>query len=108
MDGSCVTLIITAFFVAKLFGINIDTVFKNFIMIILLSLDFFVSTMWQPHMHLYLVVRTWHCPSSSQQYYGCLCSGLHERAVTIVTGDVVVSTIIAKLNKSLELDKQNV
>jgi len=109
MDGSCVSLIITALFMALIFGVPItgNIMLTLFIMIMVLS----VGSPGVPGGNLVcmaLLVPQIGVPAESIS----LVMGLYPiigmmQVLANVTGDAVVTTIVAKSEKMLDLEKFN-
>lgn len=109
MDGSCITLIITALFMAKIFSITVTpgVLVSLFVAIMVLS----VGSPGVPGGNLVcitLIIPQIGIPAEAVS----LVMGLYPLVGMIqtcanVTGDAVVSTIIAKHEKLLDLQKYN-
>ena len=109
MDGSCITLMITALFFSKIFGIHVNgsVLLSLFIAIIVLSL----GSPGIPGGNLVciaLLVPQIGIPAEAIS----LIMGLYPlvgmmQTCANVTGDAVVTTIVAKREKLLDVEKFN-
>lgn len=109
MDGSCITLVITALFMAKIFSIPVTpgVLFSLFVAIMVLS----VGSPGVPGGNLVcitLIIPQIGVPAEAVS----LVMGLYPlvgmmQTCANVTGDAVVSTIVAKHEKLLDLKKYN-
>ncbi|MGN1405262.1 MAG: dicarboxylate/amino acid:cation symporter [Erysipelotrichaceae bacterium] len=109
MDGSCVTLIITAFYMAKIFGVEINgsLLFTIFVMIMVLSM----GAPGVPGGNLICISILLPCIGIPSEAISIIM-GVYSlvgmsQAMTNVTGDAVVTTIIASSEKAIDLNVYN-
>lgn len=109
MDGSCVTLIITAFYMARIFGVEINgtELFTIFMMIMVLSM----GAPGVPGGNLICISILLPCIGIPSDAIGIIM-GVYSlvgmsQTMTNVTGDAVVTTIIASSEKAVDLDIYN-
>ena len=109
MDGSCVTLIITAFYMARIFGVDINgsELFTIFMMIMVLSM----GAPGVPGGNLICISILLPCIGIPSDAIGIIM-GVYSlvgmsQAMTNVTGDAIVTTIIASSEKAVDLDIYN-
>lgn len=109
MDGSCVTLIITAFYMAKIFGVEINgsLLFTIFIMIMVLSM----GAPGVPGGNLICISILLPCIGIPSEAISIIM-GVYAligmtQTMTNVTGDAVVTTIIAKSENAIDLNVFN-
>lgn len=109
MDGSCVTLIITAFYMARIFGVEINgsELFTIFMMIMVLSM----GAPGVPGGNLICISILLPCIGIPSDAIGIIM-GVYSlvgmsQAMTNVTGDAIVTTIIASSEKAVDLDIYN-
>lgn len=109
MDGSCVTLIITAFYMARIFGIEINgsELFTIFMMIMVLSM----GAPGVPGGNLICISILLPCIGIPSDAIGIIM-GVYSlvgmsQTMTNVTGDAIVTTIIASSEKAVDLDIYN-
>ena len=109
MDGSCVTLIITAFYMARIFGVEINgsELFTIFMMIMVLSM----GAPGVPGGNLICISILLPCIGIPSDAIGIIM-GVYSlvgmsQTMTNVTGDAIVTTIIASSEKAVDLDIYN-
>lgn len=109
MDGSCVTLIITAFYMARIFGVDINgsELFTIFMMIMVLSM----GAPGVPGGNLICISILLPCIGIPSDAIGIIM-GVYSlvgmsQTMTNVTGDAIVTTIIASSEKAVDLDIYN-
>ena len=109
MDGSCVTLIITVFYMARIFGVEINgsELFTIFMMIMVLSM----GAPGVPGGNLICISILLPCIGIPSDAIGIIM-GVYSlvgmsQTMTNVTGDAIVTTIIASSEKAVDLDIYN-
>ena len=109
MDGSCITMIVTCLFMAKIFGITLTT--SSLISLIIAIIAFSIGAPGIPGsvlVGLSLLLPQIGVPAESISIilgiYSINCMG--QTAVN-VCGDGVVTTIVASLEKMLDIEKYN-
>ena len=109
MDGPCVTLIITGFYMARIFGVDINgsELFTIFMMIMVLSM----GAPGVPGGNLICISILLPCIGIPSDAIGIIM-GVYSlvgmsQTMTNVTGDAIVTTIIASSEKAVDLDIYN-